>query len=112
MSDYMGIIFWCMIGYGVGYFLEVTLKFIYTKVTNNKKLTPFEKAGYTKDTKFKVLRDWGSLKKGDIVTLKEDNGEDFPWFKTEEGRPQWCWLPNMAPNRIVEQLEVYVEEGK
>ena len=72
----------------------------------NKELTPFEKAGYTKDAKFKVLGNWGSLKKGDIVTLDEDDGTICPRFKTEDGRCGSMWLPNMAPKGCREELEV------
>ena len=72
-------------------------------------MTPFEEAGYTKETKFRVLRDWGNLKKGDIVTLGLDDGTECPWFKTEDGRRAWCWLPNMAQEGCEERLEVYEE---
>ena len=70
-------------------------------------MTPFEKAGYTKDTKFKVLRDLFRLKKGDIVTLKEVKGSSLLWFKTEDGRNRRMYLPNMAPEGYPEELEVY-----
>ena len=76
----------------------------------NKDLTPFEKAGYTKDTKFRVLRDYDYLKKGDIVTLAEDDGFRCPWFKTEDGNWGSMWLPGMVPKDYDEHLEVYEGE--
>ena len=71
-------------------------------------MTPFEKAGYTKDTKFKVLRDSNAcFSKGDIVTLAEDDGFRCPWFKTEDGNVGRLWLPNTCRW----ELELYVEES-
>ena len=74
-------------------------------------MTPFEEVGYTKDTKFKVLVDYWGLYRGDIVTLELDDGTISPKFKTEDGRDDWIYLPNMAPQGYPEDLEVY-EEGK
>ena len=71
-------------------------------------MTPFEKAGYSKDTKFKVLRDRWGLKKGDIVTLCEDDGSYRPRFRSEDGRCEWLYLPNTAIDEgVEEELEVY-----
>ena len=73
-------------------------------------MTPFEKAGYTKDTKFRVLNCFGTLEKGDIVTLDEDDGTVAPKFKTEDGRRDWLYLPNTAEDvGVEEELEVYEE---
>ena len=69
--------------------------------------------GYTKDTKFKVLIAFGSLNKGDIVTLDEDDGTVAPKFKTEDGRRDWLYLPNTAEDvGVEEELEVYEEPKK
>ena len=75
-------------------------------------MTPFEKAGYTKDTKFKALRDLFRLKKGDIVTLYEDDGSYRPSFKNEDGEWNWLWLPNTVSEFYEEELEVYEEPNK
>ena len=75
-------------------------------------MTPFEKAGYTKDTKFRVIRDIWGLKKDDIVTLDLDDGSYLLRFKTEDGRWIWSHLPNMVHQNDYEYLVVYVEEDK
>ena len=75
-------------------------------------MTPFEKAGYSKYTKFRVLGNVLSFKKDDIVTLEHDNGRYCPWFKTEDGRKIRLCLPNMAPEGFEEELEVYEEEDE
>ena len=110
MSDLTSIIFSCIIGWCIGHALIITLKFIYVKVINRKKLTPFERAGYTKETKFKVLRDDCTFDKGDIVALGEDEGSECIIFKTEDGRWNWLYLPNMTPKYRHEELEVHEEE--
>lgn len=49
----------------------------------NKELTPFEKAGYTKDTKFRVTQDAArvcDLKVGAVVWLSCDDGSTSPEF--------------------------------
>ncbi len=52
-------------------------------------MTPFEKAGYTKDSKFKTLVPYGNLPKGTVVTLHtDDDGSFCPYFKTLCGNPQ------------------------
>ena len=73
-------------------------------------MTPFEEAGYTKDTEFKILRDSLHLKKGGIVTLKSDDGNYAPFFIDEKGSEGRMWLPGEASKReLPEDLEVYVE---
>lgn len=51
-------------------------------------MTPFEAAGYTKDTKFKLLKPFGKFQSAGVtVWLKSDDGSDCPWFtdgKSEE----------------------------
>ena len=94
----------------VVYLISKSIITLYKKYSNDKvRLTPFEAAGYTKETKFKVLRDRGILSKGDIVTLLIDDGSLCLWFKTEDGRLGWSCLPNMAPKGSREHLEVYEE---
>ena len=72
--------------------------------------TPFEQAGYTKDTKFKLLMDYNSYKKGDIVTLHRDDGSDCPMFTDGKGNYHYVYLPNMRPTGD-QRMEVYVEEA-
>ncbi len=59
----------------------------------NKELTPFEKAGYTKDTKFRVVTDiYGGTSKGNVVWLARDDGTNCPIFTN--GISNSCfWLP-------------------
>ena len=111
MIDLISSIFSFSIGVFIAYILVVTLKFIYVKVINRKKLTPFERAGYTKETKFKVLVNNCGLRVGDIVTLNKDDGSVCPLFQTKDGR--WCYtfLPNTAPRSCDEELEVYEEDN-
>ena len=75
-------------------------------------MTPFEAAGYTDTTKFRVLKERGELKKDDIVALDYDDSSVCPWFKTEEGKRSYICLPNMAPEGGPEELEVYEEPKK
>ena len=58
-----------------------------------KELTPFEKAGYTKNTTFKVLVSTLDFDKGDIVSLAEDGGDDELLFKTKCGKKGYLYLP-------------------
>jgi len=44
-------------------------------------MTPFEEAGYTKDSKFKTLVDYCDLPKGTIAPLYVDDGSSCPYFK-------------------------------
>lgn len=74
-------------------------------------MTPFEKAGYSKYTKFRVIGEgFFDLEKGDIVTLEEDEGGYLCCFKTPCGRRSWCWLPDTTHLGGSEDLEVYEEE--
>ena len=72
-------------------------------------MTPFEEEGYTKETKFRVLRDMFRLKKGDIVTLYKDGGTICPKFITEDGRKGTIWIPSITPHCVKDLLEVYEE---
>ena len=110
MNFFISSIFWFIVGCCIGYVLAVISHFIYVKVINKKILTPFQAAGYTKDTKFRVLVDYRGLYRGDIVTLDEDDGTVAPWFKNEDGSIGYMYLPNMAPEGQLEVLEVHEEE--
>lgn len=46
----------------------------------NKELTPFEKAGYTKDTKFRMKFGTCDIEIGDVVWLSWDDGTNSPRF--------------------------------
>ena len=70
-------------------------------------MTPFEKAGYTKDTKFKALTKDGDLNVGDIVTLECDDGSSCPWFENElVDSAIGLLLPNYGND-----IEVYEEDS-
>lgn len=68
-------------------------------------MTPFQKAGFTKDTKFRCLCSYGDLRKGVIVTLNKDDGTDCPEFIDENGNKEYMILPDLA----FADLEVYTE---
>ena len=68
-------------------------------------MTPFQKAGFTKDTKFRCLCSYGNLRKGVIVTLNKDDGTDCPEFIDENGNEEYMILPDLA----FAELEVYTE---
>lgn len=70
--------------------------------------TPFENAGYTKDTKFKVLKDFGNLTEGDIVTLEEDDNSYSPYFRNEGGDVDEMYLPGSEWGK---ELEVYEDQS-
>lgn len=69
-------------------------------------MTPFEEAGYTKDTKFKVLHGYSEITPGEIVTLNEDDGSILPYFVNEYGEVTCFYLPSYG-----NELEVYVEDS-
>lgn len=68
-------------------------------------MTPFQKAGFTKDTKFRCLCNYGDLRKGVIVTLNKDDGTDCPEFIDGNGNQEYMILPDSA----FAELEVYTE---
>lgn len=70
-------------------------------------MTPFQKAGYTSDTRFKVLVDEGEVKAGDIVRVQKDDGSEYPFFLAEDGREECLYLPGTNPDQ--EELEVISE---
>ena len=67
-------------------------------------MTPFEKAGYTKDTKFKTLVRSCDLPKGTIVILYKDDSTSCPFFQTVCGSKI-----NYA--YYLYELELIVEQG-
>lgn len=75
-----------------------------------KPKTPFEEAGYTKDTKFKLLMDCNSYKKGDVLTLHHDDGSTCPMFTDGKSNNHYVYLPNMRPEGD-QRIEVYVGEA-
>lgn len=61
----------------------------------NKELTPFQKAGYTKDTKFRVLACNGEeygIPKGSVVRLDFDDGSVCPLFRKDGHDKLYCFL--------------------
>ena len=71
-------------------------------------MTPFEKAGYTEVTNFRVLEDYYYFKKDEIVTLCKDDGTRCPFFKSGSGFRASMWIPDQKYSK----LEVYEDEGK
>lgn len=48
--------------------------------------TPFEQAGYTKDTEFRVISSGAHFNAGDVVKLKYDDTSTSPCFVNEKTR--------------------------
>ncbi len=91
---------------------------VYVEEEDNA-VTHFEKAGYTKDTKFKVIEHGGDFPYGSIVVLLEDDGSTCPFFKLEGTTGTstddcsylnyGCfYLPGFSEDG--DQIEVYIEE--
>ncbi len=70
-------------------------------------MTPFEKAGYTKDSKFRVMRDAFHFVEGDTVWLYYDDGSHCPMF-TDGKSKEWCMLPDEITYN--HKLELIVED--
>lgn len=71
--------------------------------------TPFEKAGYTRDTKFKVINDEAEdfgIYEGDIVWLHRDDGSSCPAFSSG-GNHTYFYLPGEENA----DLEVYHDDS-
>jgi len=71
--------------------------------------TPFEKAGYTRDTKFKVINDEAEdfgIYEGDIVWLHRDDGSICPAFSSG-GNHTYFYLPGEENA----DLEVYHDDS-
>lgn len=75
-----------------------------------KPKTPFEQAGYTKETKFKVLEAQYGFRKGEIVTLDWDDQSSCPRFKSEGGNTAFIFFSTTVGHKT--GLEVYVEESE
>lgn len=62
-----------------------------------KDLTPFQQAGYTEETLFKVLRNDGTFHAGDLVRLHSDDGTNIPMFIGEDrsGPARYLSLPGI-----------------
>lgn len=73
-------------------------------------MTPFEAAGYTKDSKFKVILPYNEFKVGDTVVLSKDDGTDNPAFSLESDSSVWefMFLPNAEG--CTKELELIVEQ--
>lgn len=72
--------------------------------TLTQEKTPFEKAGYTKDTKFRVLACNGEeygIPKGSVVRLDFDDGSACPAFvKLTGGDYMYYYLPGATYNHL------------
>ena len=71
-------------------------------------MSKFIDAGYTKDTKFRVIDNYGKFKVGDIVTILEDDGSSCPTFTDSEGNEEFMILPDEDNP----ELEVFIEPKK
>ena len=75
--------------------------------------TPFENAGYTKDTKFKVLTNpvGGEFRAGDVVWLKSDDGSHCPIFTNGNGADTYLCLPTTG-HQYLEVIPKVPQEPK
>jgi hypothetical protein len=76
-------------------------------MTTHATATPFKKAGYTKDTKFRVLNNGAEeygIYEGDIVWLHDDDGSTSPAFTAGDD-----YMFFTLPGQSEPDLEVYVE---
>lgn len=73
--------------------------------------TPFEQAGYTKDTEFRVISSGAHFNAGDVVKLKYDDTSTSPCFVNEKTRKSgYMYLPGHGlDDSLVYHLEVYSE---
>lgn len=64
-------------------------------MTTHATATPFEKAGYTKDTKFRVIHEdpCHGIETGDIVWLSEDDDTTLPEFTNGKSFRYFSFLP-------------------
>lgn len=75
--------------------------------------SPFKKAGYTKKTKFKVLKAQYGVNKGDIVTLHWDDGSNCPEFINTNGDTAYLFFKTKTgEDGYDSDLEVYTEDSK
>ena len=75
-------------------------------------MTPFQAAGYTKDSKFKVLAIGGAsyspFKVGDVISLCYDDGSSSPKFVNQEGIKDYFLLP--ASNSTIMKCKLINEQ--
>lgn len=75
--------------------------------------SPFKKAGYTKKTKFKVLRTQYGFNAGDVVTLNYDDKSNCPEFIGEDGNTAYLFFKTKTgEDGYDSDLEVYTEDSK
>ncbi len=75
-------------------------------------MTPFEKAGYTKDSKFRVTKCESSIikfKVGDILSIVSDDESVCPKFVNQEGYSNFFVLPESLEERFKSELIVEQE---
>jgi hypothetical protein len=70
-------------------------------------ITPFEKAGFNSNTKFKVLDPHGAHSLGTLVWLFEDDASFSPEFIDEDGITDYYCIPEEGDDKF--DLEVYTE---
>jgi len=66
--------------------------------------TPFEKAGYTRDSKFRVTIRECDFKEGDVVILRKDDGTHSPQFMLVNDPDVWDYM------NLGEEVELIVEQ--
>jgi len=66
--------------------------------------TPFEKAGYTKDSKFKVTSSYGDFEEGNVVILRKDDGTHSPQFVLVDDPDVWEFMD------LDDEVELIVED--
>ena len=78
-----------------------------------KDKTPFEQAGYTEDTKFRVISGGAHFNAGDVVKLAYDDNSTSPRFVNEKtGKKAYMYLPEHdLDDSQVYHLEVYSENA-
>lgn len=75
-------------------------------------MTPFEKAGYTKDSKFRVTKCESSIikfKVDDILSIVSDDESVCPRFVNQEGYSNFFVLPESLEERFKSELIVEQE---
>lgn len=65
----------------------------------------FYLGGWSADTKFRVIKDYNSLRAGDIVKLEYDDGTSAPKFENARGDTEYMSLPTAD----LPELKVYEE---
>lgn len=55
-------------------------------------MTHFERAGHTPDTLFRCRANYNSLRKGDLVKLKLDDGSSSPKFYSVDDPSKYEWV--------------------